>query len=133
MSRYYLDTGVLVWNGNGTVGKDLIQKFFEGLPPTEHTLTSLDSQPVLGKYLLCIVEPQRLELCQELAVLQSLGTNADCLPTVCKIPLLMITQSAVFQFPLQQYSNISNNMAFYLFLISYAIRKCFIKCKKGIC
>nr|AGM32849.1 putative p15-2a protein [Coptotermes formosanus] len=47
MSRYYLDTGVLVWNGNGTVGKDLIQKFFEGLPPTEHTLTSLDSQPVL--------------------------------------------------------------------------------------
>jgi NTF2-related export protein 1/2 len=50
MSRYYLDTGVLVWNGNGTVGKDLIQKFYEGLPPTEHTLTSLDSQPVLGKY-----------------------------------------------------------------------------------
>ena len=47
MSRYYLDTGVLVWNGNGTVGKDLIQKFFDGLPPTEHTLTSLDSQPVL--------------------------------------------------------------------------------------
>lgn len=47
MSRYYLDTGVLVWNGNGTVGKDLIQKFFEGLPPSEHTLTSLDSQPVL--------------------------------------------------------------------------------------
>jgi len=84
MSRYYLDTGVLVWNGNGTVGKDMIQKFFEGLPPTEHTLTSLDSQPVLGKYLLCIVVPQRLELCQELTVLQSL--NADCLPPVCKIP-----------------------------------------------
>ena len=47
MSRYHLDTGVLVWNGNGTVGKDLIQQFFEGLPPTEHILTSLDSQPIL--------------------------------------------------------------------------------------
>ena len=103
-----------MWNGNGTVGKDLIQKFFEGLPPSEHTLTSLDSQPVLGKYPLCIVEPQRLELCEELDVLQSLRTNADCLPTVCKIPLI-ITQSAVFQSPLQQYSNISNNMAHHLF------------------
>jgi Nuclear transport factor 2 (NTF2) domain. len=82
MSRYYLDTGILVWNGNGTVGKDLIQKFFEGLPPTEHTLTSLDSQPVLGKYLLCIVVPQRLELHQELAVLQSFRTNAECLPSL---------------------------------------------------
>jgi len=107
-----------VWNGNGTVGKDLIQKFFEGLPPTEHTLTSLDSQPVLGKYLLCIVEPQRLELCQELDVLQSLRTSADCLPMVSKIHLLMITKPVVLQPPLQQYSNISNNMALYLFLIA---------------
>ena len=46
-SRYYLDAGVLVWNGNGTVGIDLIQKFYDGLPPTEQTLTSLESQPVL--------------------------------------------------------------------------------------
>jgi len=122
-----------VWNGNGTVGKDLIQKFFEGLPPTEHTLTSLDSQPVLGKYLLCIVVPQRLELCQELDVLQFLRTNADCLPAVCTIPLLMITQSAVFQSPLQQYSYVSNNMALYLFLISYTIRKCCSECKKDMC
>jgi NTF2-related export protein 1/2 len=50
-----LDSGVLVWNGNATVGKDLIQKFFEVLPPSEHTLTALDSQPVLGKYLHSIL------------------------------------------------------------------------------
>jgi NTF2-related export protein 1/2 len=56
MSRYYMDSGVLVWNGNGTVGKDLIQKFFESLPPSEHTLTSLDSQPVLGRLLHCTAE-----------------------------------------------------------------------------
>ncbi|XP_067003080.1 NTF2-related export protein isoform X2 [Anabrus simplex] len=48
LSRYYLDTAVLVWNGNGTVGKEQIQKFFEDLPTSQHTLTSLDSQPVLG-------------------------------------------------------------------------------------
>lgn len=49
MSRYYLDSGasVLVWNGNGVVGKDEIQKFFMTLPTSEHTLTSLDAQPVL--------------------------------------------------------------------------------------
>lgn len=61
MSRYYLDSGVLVWNGNGTVGKDLIQKFFEGLPPSEHTLTSLDSQPVLGKHLHSTLVLRRFE------------------------------------------------------------------------
>ncbi|KAJ9578367.1 hypothetical protein L9F63_005399 [Diploptera punctata] len=49
MSRYYLDSSasVLVWNGNGVVGKDEIQKFLMNLPASEHTLTSLDAQPVL--------------------------------------------------------------------------------------
>ncbi|XP_046997649.1 NTF2-related export protein [Schistocerca americana] len=47
MSKYYLDTGILSWNGNGTVGKDQIQKFYEQLPSTEHRLTSLDAQPVI--------------------------------------------------------------------------------------
>lgn len=48
MSRLYLETGVLVWNGNGTVGNERIQKFFMDLPPSDHTLTTLDSQPVIG-------------------------------------------------------------------------------------
>ncbi|GLV42747.1 NTF2-related export protein 1 [Carabus blaptoides fortunei] len=47
MSRLYLETGVLVWNGNGTVGNERIQKFFMDLPPSDHTLTTLDSQPVI--------------------------------------------------------------------------------------
>ncbi|XP_063230707.1 NTF2-related export protein [Bacillus rossius redtenbacheri] len=46
MSKYYLDKAVLVWCGNGACGKENIQKFFEELPSTEHTLISMDSQPV---------------------------------------------------------------------------------------
>lgn len=49
MSKLYLDTGVLVWNGNGVSGKDDIQKFIEKLPSTGHTLTSLDSHNVNRK------------------------------------------------------------------------------------
>lgn len=47
MARLYLDTAVAVWNGNGTTGKDDIQKFFQELPSTEHTITTLDAQPVI--------------------------------------------------------------------------------------
>ena len=48
MQRMYMDTGVLVWNGNGTTGKDDISKFLMELPVSEHTLCSLDSQTILG-------------------------------------------------------------------------------------
>ncbi|XP_026472079.1 NTF2-related export protein-like [Ctenocephalides felis] len=47
MSKLYLDTGILAWNGNGSTGKDAIQKYFSDLPPSEHKLLSLDAQPVL--------------------------------------------------------------------------------------
>lgn len=47
MSRLYLDTGLLTWNGNGINGHENIQKFYIGLPSSDHTVTTLDSQPVL--------------------------------------------------------------------------------------
>ncbi|KAF6203328.1 hypothetical protein GE061_003746 [Apolygus lucorum] len=47
MVRFYMDTAVLVWNGNGTIGKDAIGKFLTDLPLTEHKLGSLDAQRVL--------------------------------------------------------------------------------------
>lgn len=50
LSRHYMDTALLVWNGTGSVGKDQIQKFLESLPTSQHSVTSLDSQPVLGKW-----------------------------------------------------------------------------------
>lgn len=43
-----MDTGVLVWNGNGTSGRDAIGKFILELPVSEHKVTSLDAQQILG-------------------------------------------------------------------------------------
>ncbi|XP_071860965.1 NTF2-related export protein 1 [Bombus fervidus] len=48
ISRLYLDTATLIWNGNGVEGKDNIQKFWTDLPPADHTALSLDAQPILG-------------------------------------------------------------------------------------
>lgn len=47
MSRLYLDNAIVVWNGNGTTGKENIQKYFQELPMTEHSVTTLDAQPVI--------------------------------------------------------------------------------------
>lgn len=47
MSRLYLDNATVVWNGNGTVGKDDIQKYFQELPTTEHSISTLDAQPII--------------------------------------------------------------------------------------
>ncbi|KZC15114.1 PREDICTED: NTF2-related export protein [Dufourea novaeangliae] len=48
ISRLYLDTGTLIWNGNGIDGKDNIQKFWTELPPSEHNVFTLDAQPITG-------------------------------------------------------------------------------------
>ncbi|ETN67612.1 NTF2-related export protein [Anopheles aquasalis] len=47
MSRLYMDNGVVVWNGNGANGKEQIEKFFNDLPRTEHTISTLDAQPIV--------------------------------------------------------------------------------------
>jgi len=52
MSRLYLDNAIVVWNGNGTTGKDNIQKYFQDLPSTEHNITTLDAQPVIDEATL---------------------------------------------------------------------------------
>lgn len=48
ISRLYMDTAVLVWNGNGTTGKEEIQKFFAELPTSSHTYSCFDSQQIPG-------------------------------------------------------------------------------------
>lgn len=61
MARLYHDNAVFVWNGNGTTGKDNIQKYFQELPSTEHSIATLDAQPVIDeatqnqKTFLCTV------------------------------------------------------------------------------
>lgn len=47
ISKLYMDTGVLVWNGNGTTGDERIQKFILELPASEHVLNTLDAQPIV--------------------------------------------------------------------------------------
>ncbi|XP_065368221.1 NTF2-related export protein [Calliphora vicina] len=49
MNRLYLDNGLFVWNGNGASGKDNIQKYFIELPSTEHTISTLDAQPIVDE------------------------------------------------------------------------------------
>ncbi|XP_039286621.1 NTF2-related export protein [Nilaparvata lugens] len=47
MSRLYQDTAILVWNGNGILGKEEIQKFLSDLPTCDHSVRVLDSQKIL--------------------------------------------------------------------------------------
>ncbi|KAK7601347.1 hypothetical protein V9T40_008788 [Parthenolecanium corni] len=44
VSRLYLPDALLVWNGIATSGADKIQQFLSQLPPSSHTIMSIDSQ-----------------------------------------------------------------------------------------
>ncbi|XP_058792450.1 NTF2-related export protein-like [Phymastichus coffea] len=46
MSKLYMDNAILIWNGNGIEGKDQIQNFWTDLPPSVHTINSLDALPI---------------------------------------------------------------------------------------
>lgn len=48
VSRLYLPDALLVWNGIATSGADKIQQFLSQLPPTSHTIMSIDSQRIQG-------------------------------------------------------------------------------------
>ncbi|XP_014484145.1 PREDICTED: NTF2-related export protein [Dinoponera quadriceps] len=48
LSRMYMDTANLIWNGNGVEGKDNIQKFWTDLPTSVHNILTLDAQPITG-------------------------------------------------------------------------------------
>ncbi|XP_045502986.1 NTF2-related export protein [Colias croceus] len=50
-SKLYLDTGLLVWNGNGINGNTKIQKFLLELPPSNHYVKTLDAQPVAENFM----------------------------------------------------------------------------------
>lgn len=49
-----METALLTWNGNGVVGNDRIQKFYTDLPASDHTINTLDAQPILGD-LNCLI------------------------------------------------------------------------------
>ncbi|XP_068956574.1 NTF2-related export protein 2-like isoform X1 [Petaurus breviceps papuanus] len=46
LTRLYLDTATLVWNGNAISGLNALSEFFETLPSSEFQITVVDCQPV---------------------------------------------------------------------------------------
>lgn len=47
MAKLYSANTTIIWNGNVVKGgPEIVTEFFNGLPATEHTLHSLDCQPV---------------------------------------------------------------------------------------
>ncbi|XP_032832752.1 NTF2-related export protein 2 [Petromyzon marinus] len=46
LTKLYLETATLVWNGTAVTGLEGLAKFFEQLPSSEHQPTMLDCQPV---------------------------------------------------------------------------------------
>ncbi|KAJ8971905.1 hypothetical protein NQ317_010975 [Molorchus minor] len=55
LHKLYLDTGLLAWNGNGVTGSENIQKFIIDLPPSDHSVITLDAQPILGNVLTSLL------------------------------------------------------------------------------
>jgi len=49
VNKLFLDTALLVYNGNGFKGIDAITKFVNDMPKTEHTITTIDAQPILDE------------------------------------------------------------------------------------
>lgn len=47
LNKLFMENALLVYNGNGFNGTDEIVKFINGMPPTEHNLTTLDAQPII--------------------------------------------------------------------------------------
>jgi len=49
INKLYRDTALLVYNGNGINGVEAISKFVKDMPKTEHTITTIDAQPILDE------------------------------------------------------------------------------------
>ncbi len=52
LGRFFTSRSVLLWEGVPKQGKEEIEKFFDSLPPTKHTISSLDIQQVSPSVLL---------------------------------------------------------------------------------
>ncbi|XP_043830126.1 NTF2-related export protein 2 isoform X2 [Dromiciops gliroides] len=46
LTRLYLDTATLIWNGNAISGLKALSDFFESLPSSEFQINVVDCQPV---------------------------------------------------------------------------------------
>jgi len=48
IGKVYQDQARLVWNGNPFTGREEIEKFFNTLPSSQHTVEGMDTQPVIA-------------------------------------------------------------------------------------
>jgi hypothetical protein len=46
--RFYRDDSTVIWNGNAKKGVQSLNDFFKQLPPTRHTILSIDCHPMPG-------------------------------------------------------------------------------------
>uniref|UniRef100_A0A1B6CKC7 NTF2-related export protein n=1 Tax=Clastoptera arizonana TaxID=38151 RepID=A0A1B6CKC7_9HEMI len=60
MTKLYLDTATLVWNGNGSTGKEGIQNFLSELPSGSHAYNCFDIQQIpdcaVGENLTYVIQ-----------------------------------------------------------------------------
>ena len=56
LGKLYAQEASVVWNGNNVKG---VEDFFNNLPTSEHTINSLDCQPVSGKVDYAMVVPAK--------------------------------------------------------------------------
>lgn len=49
LNNLFMDTALLVYNGNGFNGIDAISKFIKEMPDTVHHITTIDAQPILDE------------------------------------------------------------------------------------
>lgn len=47
LSKLFMENALLIYNGNGFNGTEEITKFINGMPQTEHNMTTLDAQPII--------------------------------------------------------------------------------------
>lgn len=47
ISKLYMETGLMVYNGNGFTGPEAIVKFIKDMPTTKHELVTMDAQPIM--------------------------------------------------------------------------------------
>lgn len=78
MSKLYSANTTIVWNGNLVKGgSEKVTEFFNSLPATEHTLHSLDCQPVSGITREKKKKMKHVKPCREFLLLFAMITHLD--------------------------------------------------------
>ncbi|XP_069748945.1 NTF2-related export protein 2 isoform X2 [Narcine bancroftii] len=81
LTKLYLDTATLVWNGNTISGHQALTEFFEMLPSSDFQVNMLDCQPVHGKFNTADMSCQCCNSCNIFYYICASIGGKDTLPT----------------------------------------------------